>query len=253
MVEIKLLDLKDVLKERINIKRPLIYPNNEMTTFELYYNNETILIDMSCLHICEKSKNIKLTDTSQSIHKLNKLIKDILMRVKNNEKYMNKFRNKEMYKMIEEEEEEEEKCIKFNNICEYDTTVFDILGDTMCYKELKKNDKVRLILYMKNLWVNDRFYGINIKISQIQRLEPLGIKKLIVNPRVIINPVMIKAPPPPPQLPLNINNIRPHIQPKITSKNRHTENLNSLKKIMRPSLMDILNSRGNLRKTNLLS
>ena len=71
------------------------------------------------------------------------------------------------------------------------------------------------------------------KLSQIQRIEPLGIQRQImclkVNPSIPIPPPL-----------------------KMKSEEKPENQIPKLK-IVRPSLVDILNSRGKLRKTNLLS
>jgi hypothetical protein len=196
--------------------------------FDIYYKNEYLLIDLSGKQIVSKRRDIAVIDsTVPHMSQLEQLIASVLERVRTNSKYREHFENKMMYRMIENN------IMTFKNVCEYDTTVFDMTDGQIDLSRLKANDNVRLLIYIKNIWVNERFYGINIKLSQIQRMEPMGLNKyLFANPRI----------PPPPKPPLKLMKKNP--EPISNPKNN---------KIVRPSLIDILKSREKLRKTNLLS
>jgi hypothetical protein len=118
--------------------------------------------------------------------------------------------------------------------------VFDFNASQISLDNLKLTDNVRLILYVKNIWVNDTHYGFNIKLSQIQRLEPLGLNMFI---GLTLNS---KPTPPPPPNKLVTNTLTI----KQIKKNEKSVKTNAS---VRPSLPDILNSIKKLRKTNLLS
>jgi len=218
-----------VLKcDSINIKKPLEYPNDNTYIFDLYYNNKVLLVPLRNLQICNKGKIIKFIDTSVCLNDLKKIVDKITSRVKKNTKYEGLFKNKEMYNMISNETA----VINFKNVCEYDTSVFDIDGNEIEMSRLKKSDNVVIVVYVKSLWINDKFYGINLKLSQIHRMEPLGLKKSLLVQKVVSTPKLPPPPPPPPQ------------------QNVQKREIN---KVVRPSLNDILKSREKLRKTNLLS
>lgn len=225
--------LKDVCAKSANIKKPFIaqsHPHNTRTVvFDIYYKNEFLLIDLPGKQILSKrGRDISFVDSTVShMTQLELLVESVLERVRTNSKYQLYFENKTMYRMIEN------KGITFKNVCEYDTSVFDMMEGQIDLSRLKANDNARLLIYIKNIWANESFYGINIKLSQIQRLEPMGLNKsLFVNPRI----------PPPPKPPLMLAKKN---QERITNPKNN--------KIVRPSLKDILKSRENLRKTNLLS
>lgn len=219
-------------QSQINIKKPIEYPKNELVVFDVYYKNNCCLILLNNVQICHKGNNLKLIETNGCINEINNIINNTITRVKHNEKYKEYFKKKEYYSMIEDD-----KVINFKNLCQYDTCVFDIEQNRIEYERLKRNDNVSLIVYLKNIWVNEKYYGMNVKLSQIQRKEPVGLKMNFFNQTVLKIPVPL--PPPPP------------------SKEKKQEN-REIKKtenecVLRPSLTDILNSRRKLRKTNLLS
>jgi hypothetical protein len=222
--------LQNLCLEKINIKRPLTYPNDEMTIHDVYYKDSPILINIKGLKISMRNKSIKLMDTLQSLEELQKLIMNIINRVKNNKRYIEMFNKKEYYTMFDSSN-----IVHFKNICSYDTTAFNIDNEKIDLERMKKYDNVSVIVYLKNIWINDKYYGVNMKLSQIQRIEPLGIQRQIMCLKV--NP-SIPMPPPPPL--------------KMKSEEKPENQIPKLK-IVRPSLVDILNSRGKLRKTNLLS
>lgn len=228
VVNIKVQKLSEINVKHVNIKKPIIYPHNGTILFDIYYKNEWLMLDIQGTNISNKNKNITFIDsTVQNMRELEQLSKDITDRVKSNSKYNEYFKGKQSYCMIND------RSITFKNVCEYDTVVFDMMERKIDMMRLKVNDNVRILIYLKNLWINDKYFGINIKLSQIQRIEPLGLNKyLFVNTNIPVPPK------PPPLLgkksPAQISN------PKFN-------------KVVRPSLNDILNSRENLRKTNLLS
>lgn len=226
--EYNLVEIKDINYDRINIKKPIKYPHDDTYIFDVYYENKFFLIPIKQVQICMKNKNIKLIDTSSCLEDLKTLVEKITYRVSSNSKYKDLFKNKEQYSMIDSNIS----VITFKNVCSEDTTVFDMEGQIIEINRLRKNDNVVLIVYVKNMWINDKYFGVNIKLSQIQRMEPYGLKK----PLFVRKTVSIPVPTPPPA---------PKVIPKLQNR--------EINKIVRPSLIDILESREKLRKTNLLS
>jgi hypothetical protein len=238
------LTLETINIDKINIKKPLTYPNNEMTINDVYYDDVPVLIIVKGLQICQKSKNIKLIDTCQSLELLQNLLTNIINRLKNNKKYKYLFNKKVYYSMFESDN-----IINFKNICSYDTTAFNLDNEKIELDRLKRFDNVCIIVYLKNIWINEKFYGMNIKLSQVRRMDPIGLHKQLFVKDVsseyssYVPPFPSQPPPPPPPPP-----------PLFNMKTFGKSEISTLKiKIARPSLMDILNSRGKLRKTNLLS
>jgi hypothetical protein len=220
--------ISDINVNNLNIKKPIIYCRNETVLFDIYYRNESLLLDVQGYQICCKKKHITFVDcVGETIKQLEHLFNSIIERVKSNSKYKEYFEKKEVYRMIDGN------MITFKNICEYDTVVFDMLKNKIDMVRLKLHDNVRLLIYVKNLWVNDKYFGINIKLSQIQRIEPMGLNICLSKN------TNIPLPPKPPQI-----FVKKSVKQNLNPKNNE---------IVRPSLNDILKSRGNLRKTNLLS
>lgn len=217
----------NVQESMINIKKPISYPKDEMTVFDIYYNNDIFLILLNFVQVCQKGKHIKFIESTNNINHLQNILNNIITRAKESKKYSHLFSKKEWYNMIEDNV-----MLHFKNICEYDTRIFDIENTPIDFDKIKKNDNVSLIVYVKNIWINDKYYGINMKLSQVQRREPLGLSKSLFPVSALQTPSIPPPPPPPP-------NARRPLKPKI--------------EIVRPSLKDILNSREKLRKTNLLS
>lgn len=232
MYNIVVTNVSDVNQSQINIKKPIEYPKNELVVFDIFYNNNCFLMLLNNVQICHKGNNLKFIETNSCINDIKNIVDNTINRVKENKKYKEYFEKKEYYSMIEDD-----KVINFKNNCEYDTRVFDIEQNEITYERLKRYDNVSLIIYLKNIWINEKYYGINIKLSQIQRKEPVGLKTnfFIKN----IPKIPIPPPPPPP--------VKSGKQEKLDIKKKEKE------LVVRPSLADILNSRKKLRKTNLLS
>lgn len=231
MYNITVTDFSNVNQDQINIKKPIEYPRNALIVFDIYYNNNCFLILLNNVQICQKKNNLKFIETNSCINEIKNIVDNTIDRVKKNKKYEHLFEKRKYYSMIEDD-----KVLNFKNNCEYDTRVFDIEQNTIEFERLKINDNVSLIIYLKNIWINERYFGINIKLSQIQRKEPVGLKTnffIRSIPKIPIPP-----PPPPP--------VKKQKQVKIEIK--------KIKEVVvRPSLADILNSRRKLRKTNLFS
>ena len=223
----------DVNHSQINIKKPIEYPKNEFVVFDIYYNNNYFLILLNNVQICHKgNNNIRFIETNSCINEIKNIVNDTINRVKENEKYKELFKKKEFYSMIEDN-----KVIHFKNNCEDDIRVFDIEQNEIKCDRLRTNDNVSLIIYLKNIWINEKYYGMNIKLSQIQRKEPVGLKTNFF----MRNITKLSIPPPPP--------------PPVKREQQRTQEIKKKEKelVVRPSLADILNSRKKLRKTNLLS
>jgi hypothetical protein len=185
------------------------------------------------------NKCIKFLDSQSFLEELSFIFSELINKVKNNNSYVDLFHKKKLYSVIEENKT----ILRCNTICEFDTTVFDFNASQISLDNLKLTDNVRLILYVKNIWVNDTHYGFNIKLSQIQRLEPLGLNMFI---GLTLNSKPTPTPPPPPPNKLVTNTLTI----KQIKKNEKSVKTNAS---VRPSLPDILNSIKKLRKTNLLS
>jgi hypothetical protein len=235
------LNLQSIHFENINIKKPITY--HEMTSNDVYYEDKPFLIMIKGLQIFQKAKNIKCVDTCQSLDILETLLFNMVQRVKTNKNYGHLFSKKEYYTMFESNN-----TVNFKNVCSYDTSAFDVENNKIDIERMKRGDNVSIVVYLKNIWINAKYYGMNMKICQIQRNEPLGLNKSLFNTNIpsLIPPPPSQIPPPPPP-PISIHT------PIKLNKNQNRQNITTPQiKTVRPSLYDILNSRGKLRKTNIL-
>jgi hypothetical protein len=234
-------DLKSLAVQDVNIKKPIKYSQNNIVHFDIYNKNEPLLLLTPSFQIMQKYSNkcIKFLDSQSFLEELSFIFSELINKVKNNNSYIDLFHKKKLYSVLEENNT----ILRCNTICEFDTTVFDFNASQISLDNLKLTDNVRLILYVKNIWVNDTHYGFNIKLSQIQRLEPLGLNMFI---GLTLNSKPTPPPPPPPPNKLVTNTLTI----KQIKKNEKSVKTNAS---VRPSLPDILNSIKKLRKTNLLS
>ena len=128
--------------------------------------------------------------------------------------------------------------------------------------KIKYQDNVRLILYLKSIRVTSDHIGVNLKVSQIQRLEPLSLYTSLFQINENNSAQNLKPPPIPPPMPPPIANKKGFCVLKDKNAKNSlllNQNENSLTQISeqnavqtRPSLSDIIASKNKLRKTNIL-
>lgn len=253
--------------ENVNIKKPYTFKKNfnheEIKTFDVYNENKYLLLLTKTLQIY--SKNNYCLDFVQNkkkgcLHFLDKLLKSIIKRIKAIDEYKPMFDNKNILSNFKYQENC--RILTIKDICYKDTCVFDTNNEVIQMENIKVQDNVRLILYIKNIWIKSDSIGINIKVSQIQRLEPLllckSLFKNIQNTNVKnLNPPPIPPPVPPPLI--NKNRIFQLKEKKdknimlLNQKNENSKQICPLRAIhTRPSLSDIIASKNKLRKTNIL-
>lgn len=254
-----------VITDDINIKKPLHYynPNSVgcngkissvlLYVYDLYYQNKHFMMLTDRLQVSFMShKCVRFTDTKPGtcIYALKGIVEKIVERIRTNDLYRDLFENKEFHSCIDSLGN----MITMRDICQRDTIMFDIQGSALPLDRLCYQDNVRLILYFKSVWINEKYYGLNIKVSQIERLEPLGLKKSLFDSQskcVRSVPVPPPAPPPPPPPPPKAVSRSHHVKAwKVDKKKENRDGAPAA--VIRPSLVDILNSRNKLRKTNIL-
>ena len=212
----------------INIKKP--YTFKELTQFDIYNDNKSILICTNILKLTQKSTVIKLNDYNDNyLYELDNLKKEIVEKLKQHNTYKHYFKNRKYLSNIDHSHH----AIRFHNINEQDISVFTIENNITTIDALHIYDNCKVIMYLKNIWVNSDNYGINMKLCQIQSCEPFRIQKSFFKSHN--EPTYIPIPPPPPKT--------------NESKNKCNSFING---IVRPKLSDILKSKNNLRKTNIL-
>lgn len=230
--------LDDVELTKINIKTPVRFPN-AYTCFELFYDDTFMLYKLSnLLVIYQEPTTIKLRDVSSKMKtssQLQEIFDSIIKRIKHHSDYSQLISSKRRYPTIIDN------CFKIININE-DTVVFDSCSEIIPYTRLKSTDAVSVILYIKSLWVNDTSYGFILRLCQIKRTEPYGIKMELGVTKSLFNGIKIPPPPPPPPLAIRIKNssLDSNTNPVMTQE--------KIIPIMRPSLHDIISSKQKLKK-----
>lgn len=244
------IDTCNIDNTKINIKKPYVFDQLNRVHFDIFYDNTPFLIMTKSVQVCMKGmfymKFIQRTKNG-CLQKLDRVLHNIYDRVVNNNEFKDKIVGKSFFSGIDNNDEWN-KVLKVKNICFTDTRFFDTENEVITASNIKQYDNVRLIIYIKHLWVRDNEVGINLKISQLQRLEPLFLSYSMFE--IKKKNKQIPNPPPPPSLRTNKkNNI-------CGVKNGHGNKKEEMQKIIpevtRPSLNDIIASKNKLRKTNIL-
>lgn len=242
--------INEIEPANVNIKKPTIYFQKQseyfLTIFDLYYNNKPILIMSNRLQICKKTDNsIKFVDTQSTscLHSFASLLRTLLTRVEKTSLYEKMIKEKSYHSMFDESDNQ----LLIRDINQNDTIVFDSDTNEIPLHRLQFQDNVRVILYLKNMWINEQKLGFNIKVSQIMREEPLGLKKCLFTQTIPVPPPL----PPPPKMMLKLKGIKTGNE--LVKKNTEKQNLTPSPLPVRPSLNEIIASKSKLRKTNILS
>lgn len=242
----KIYDIDEVTN--INIKKPIVH-YDKYTVFDLCLDKSNcVLICTSKLQINYiNNQAICLKDNNNFIEKLSIILDNIKNRLLKNRIYKNTFFKKKYHSLIYNN------SLKINNISQKDICVYNSEGYKMSYNSLLCCDNVVCILYIKNCWINETYFGFTIKISQIQRREPLNLStNLFVKPLLIPPPPPPLPPPPPPHLTNKQNTNNFNKRTLFINKNEHENTEKYPNTIVRPSLHEILRSKNKLRKTNNL-
>ena len=251
--------IDNVCVDHINIKKPVSYSKNGLAVFDLYYQNRFMLVLSDRMHVSSvNERGLRFVDAKSKtcLKQLRTLENRIIERIRMVEPYSSLFREKERHAIVCDTED----ALHVRDVCAHDTTVFDLSGEVIGLNRLKFQDSVRLILYLKSVWANERFYGINVKIAQIERSEPMGYKTYLFAPNGrakggdIISPShrsLVPSPPPPPlpRGPLQSSSVG-HKNKRPTSNTHGTHS--NRDGVLRPSVEQILESMNKLRKTNIL-
>lgn len=261
--------IDDVCVDDINIKKPVSYSNGGVNVFDLYYQNKFLLVLTNRMHVSSiNERALRFVDAKSKtcLKQLCTLEDRMIQRICMVESYRDLFHEKERHSIVSDTEN----ALHIRDVCVHDTTVFDLSGELIGLDRLKFQDSVRIILYLKSVWANERFYGINVKIAQIERIEPMGHKTSLfsLNGRVggigsgrptlsnqapIPPPPPVPHPPPPPPGPLSHRHAQSSSAvPKNKQPINHGHDAHPTRDCIRPSIEQILESMNKLRKTNIL-
>ena len=180
-----------------------------------------------------------------------------MKRIQSINEYKTLFCNKKIINILKKQQSC--RILTIKDVCNIDTVIFDTNNEIIEMKNIKYQDNVRLILYLKNIWVMPDKFGINLKVSQIQRLEPLSLCKSLFQNNKLISPTLPPPPPPPPpkiilkKTVLQLKQVKEKDSLLLYQGDENSEqNFVQTAETPRPSLSDIIASKNKLRKTNIL-
>jgi hypothetical protein len=156
----------------LKIKPPFSYGNN--TILDLYSNNEEIYFESPSMlipfnYIINKNK-LTLTlceyKSSKYTEQLNKILNKIILCAKKkypklfeNKKYKNPLINKLFYPLL----------FQFDNIRYNEIEIYNKFQEKILIEDIEQNDRITIIYNLKNIWINNLYYSINLNLIQIRR------------------------------------------------------------------------------------
>jgi len=225
MAQLEVLKADELKHEMINIKKPI--KNKELINFDIFYDNRILLLQTGIMKIISKGYYSQFVIHDHNFRKiLTNMISYIFKSIKNKRQYNEYFMNKKKCKVFDHN------TLSICNL-EQEINVFDIEYNLQGGSDvLSIHDNVRLILYVKNAWVNNTSYGLNIKVVQAQFIEPYHIQCCLFK-----KATKIPMPPPPPPPPTYTNDTL-------------TTDIEKKSPVIRPTLEEIVLSKTKLKKIN---
>lgn len=226
MNDLNIIKIEEIKDSLINIKKP--FQNRGNYYFDIFYKNELLLFQTNITKLISKGYyNEFIMYDAVFKDEIQQLLGYIYKTIKKKNIYDEYFKGKKQISVFNEN------VLKISNL-EHDIDVYDIEYKLKGGKEaLNLQDNVRLILYLKNVWINQTSFGVNLKVVQIQLLEPYNVKSCLFRRNFI--------PPPPPPLPI----IKPEIVSQSNDKSKSQKYTNM---VIRPTLQELLLSKTKLKK-----
>lgn len=229
MSELNIIKIDEIVDNLINIKKPI--QNKGNFYFDIFYKNELLLFQTNVMKLVSKGyyNEFVMYDTVFK-KEIQRLLGYIYKTIKKKSTYDEYFKGKKQTPVFHEN------VFKISNL-ENDIDIYDIEYNLKGGKDvLCLQDNVRLILYLKNIWINQTSYGVNLKVVQMQLLEPYNIKSCLFRRNLNMPP----RPPPPPTPPP-----KPKPPPKQEISPHSNEYTNM---VIRPTLQELLLSKTKLKK-----
>jgi hypothetical protein len=167
-------DIKhQLLITNLKIKKPFSYGNNTILDLysgnneEIYFESPSMLIPFD--YIINKNK-FTLTlceyNSSKYTEQLNKLLNKVILyaikkhtKLFENKKYKSPLIKKLFYPLL----------FQFNNVRYNEIEIYNKFQEKINIENIEQNDKVTIIYNLKNIWINNLFYSINLNLIQIRR------------------------------------------------------------------------------------
>lgn len=241
-------EISNVEVEKISIKKPFAYDHVKRVYFDIYLNNNPLLLVTNRLQVYSKGLfTLKFIQNKNNgcLLKLDTILRGLLERIKKNPNYAESVRNKEFNTTIYEHSDSINMILSVHAMGFSEMVCFDTSGGVMNMSQINMCDNARLIIYLKSVWLGDNSIGVNMKICQLQRVEPLNILRSLFIP-------------PPPPLPRTsaMTCVFTNTPDGSSNEKKNTfeisKNIKSIPTLTRPSLTDIIASKNKLRKTNIL-
>ena len=205
----------DNIFNKIKIKKPiyfnnkiilnLYYEKNEYILFQtpimylpydyIYDNNIIQYIDLCEYNILEYDKKYNTKNIDKFLKFLNKIFKKLLLKIDNydnsllkNKDYLSSIINNDKIKS------DKSKILRIKNNYLNNIKVYDNNNNLININQIIKESKIKCILAIKNIWIYNNKYGINIQLLQIQNKNFINnynlfstIKNNIINDTHYIN------------------------------------------------------------------
>ena len=247
-----ILNLYDGYQDCLLFQSPIMY-----LPYDYIHNDNAI----KCIDLCEYNDNKFLSFIII-------LFKKILTKIENfnNTLFMNKnfFSN-----IVSNKKNEDLKMLRLREVYFSKINVYDNNNNLININKIVKETKIKCILMIKNVWINDNNYGFNIELLQIQNKDFINNNNLFKNSDDSWTNITIEndldkpmppppPPPPPPMLPPpppnNSNNFNSNINNLIKTRKNNNKNNTKSNTNNIPTMADVLNQLKSgqikLRKTN---
>ena len=214
------LDIDNINLSQLKIHKPIERYNRKV--FNVFYNKKPFIIQSNIIQLTNINGRSIAIHNKKFVGKLNEIKRRIWLKLS---------------KRCDIKLDNDEDVLYIPNIYDKDVTVYNMERKEIPFTDLTVNDRAIVLLYFQNSVVtsNKRVY-MNIKMIQILRYEPLGIRKCMIS---YITPGLKMQPPPPPPPPPPSFPLRKG--PVILEK-----------KVVRPSLTEILDSIKKLKKCDIV-
>ena len=260
----------DEVFNKIKIKKPIKFNNklilNLYDEYQEYllFQTPTMYLPRDYIH---DEKTIKLLDLceyndTKFLNFMILLFKKILAKIENFDKKL--FLNKNYHSnIIQNTSNLEQKMLRLKDIYLSQINVYDINNNLINIEKIIKESKVKCIIMIRSVWINEDKYGFKLNLLQMQYKDFLNnvnlLKKSSNNDEVWttinVEPDLDKIPPPPPPPPPppshNNTNLKDIINNNKEKRKQNEKNKNNNKE---PSMSDVLNQlktgEFKLRKTN---
>ena len=203
-----ILNIYDNIQENLFFQSPVMY-----LPYDYIYDENII----RCMDVCEYNDD-------KFINFITTLYKKIINKINVFNSAL--FQNKKFYSnIVLNKRDNNIKMFRFKQIYINKINVYDFRNNLINIKQIVKENKVKCIFMIKNIWINEDRYGFNLELLQIQNKDFINNSSLFKNSEILNNnfiyndgitapPPQPPPPPPPPPPPFSM---------KLTDKTKHND------------------------------